>query len=59
MARYLQPIFVALAVFLSFITAAPAPTNNGSTFHAEQSSSAAAVSGYRNAAYFVNWWDVQ
>lgn len=37
------------------------PLNNGSTFHAEEaqtSDSVAAVSGYRNAGYYVNWYGI-
>jgi hypothetical protein len=58
MSRFLQTTFVALALLLSFVSAAPASNINGSTFHAEQAKKPANVSGYRNAAYFVNWYEL-
>jgi len=61
MSRLIHSFFFAFAFLLTFISAAPASAfSNGTDFHSEQAvaetSSTAAVSGYRNAGYFVNWY---
>lgn len=58
MSRFTHILSLAFAFLFSFISAIPV---NGSASHAEaavSTNSIAAVSGYRNAGYFVNWYDV-
>ena len=54
MVSFTSLLLLPLSFFSVLISAAPVDSSSESESYA-QAASSAAVSGYRNAAYFVNW----